>query len=165
MIKNLYYKLTKYIPRKVPKTKEEFDEMKKIFTAYYGLEDHPKYWYTVATQLVAGDPTSLRRSYGKMVNAAHKLNIAALAQELKGLASEEFKVRLEEKAKEVSHAFQKEEAEREAIKPQWSDVPGQPHPPENPAVLPIGAQPVQAELQVVQAPSEGVVPAPTTEWL
>lgn len=151
----LYYKLTKYMPRPLPQTDAEFLKLKEICQQAYGLEDHPKYTYTLASQLMAGQPTSLYRSYGSMVNAAIKLNIAALTQWHKQIASDELYQRLEAKTKEVSDAIKEEEAKESSdtreIKPTWSDVPGQPHPP---AVSPQHLHSVVQELSVTP---QGVV--------
>lgn len=126
----IYYQLTKYVPRALPRTEEEFKEFKHILTHAYGLEDHPKYLYTLASQLVAGGPTSLFRSYGKMINAVKKLDVAALSALQRDVASEELRARLEAKTKEMQDALKKEEASQgeDRIEPKWGDVPGQPHP-------------------------------------
>lgn len=113
-ISKWYYLLTKYIPRKLPTTDEEFKQLKALFTSVYGLEDHPKVWYTVASQLTAGPPTSLYRSYGKMINAALKLNVMALAQLEKHYANEDLILKLKEKTEEVALALKEEETSHEA---------------------------------------------------
>ncbi len=150
----LYYKLTKYMPRPLPQTDAQFNELKRICQQAYGLEDHPQYTYTLASQLSAGHPTSLYRSYGKMVNAALKLNVAALVQFQKAVASNDLKERLEAKAKEVSDAIKEEEAKEPAkdITPSWSDVPGQPHPP-----MQDGPQRLHSVVQELSVSATGVV--------
>lgn len=148
-ISKWYYRLTKYIPRKLPITDDEFKELKAIFVSVYGLEDHPKVWYTVASQLVAGPPTSLYRSYGNIVNAAKKLNIAALAQLQRELAGEELQAKLREKTLEMANAFEEEERNKKNpndtrdIIPEWSDVPG------TAPTLPEGTQDIPAVVQPV----------------
>lgn len=158
-----YYILTKYLPRPLPQSELEFSKLKELFTTVYGLEDHPQVWYTVASQLTAGPPTSLYRSYGNMVNVAKRLKVAALAQIEKQYASQDLERRLKEEAERLTDAFKKEEErkrlQRERIPhdtrdiiPDWSDVPGQPHPP-----VPEGTPSVQTELQSVPGPSSGLV--------
>lgn len=99
MIQKLYYLLTAYIPRQLPQTQEQFEEVRAIMIKYYGLEDDPKITYTLAAQLMAGKPTSLRRSYGAMANATKKLGIAKMVQDLKSLAVNQEKINLEAKSK------------------------------------------------------------------
>ena len=155
-LRKFYYQLTKYIPRRIPVTEDEFNQMKEIFIQAYGLEDHPKVWYTVASQLMAGDPTSLYRSYGKIANAAKKLNTAALVSIQHGLASQQLRDRLKETSLKVAYDIKTEETssipikgawrpedppedpngDQREIKPEWTDVPGQPHPDPD---LPNGA--------------------------
>lgn len=127
--KALWYKVTAKYPRPLPRSDEEFKQMKEILIQAYGLEDHPSVWYTVASQLVSGPPTSLRRSYENIANAAKKLNIAALAQEQRTIAMQELDDRLMKKTEETIGAFKKEEEEKEIkatgeITPQWSDALG-----------------------------------------
>lgn len=98
MIDKLYYLLTAYVPRTLPKTQEDFEKMREIMVQHYGLEDDPKITYTLASQLMSGEPHSLRRSYGSMANAAKKLNIAKMVQDLKSLAIKEEQAKLKEKA-------------------------------------------------------------------
>lgn len=153
-VEKLYYHLTKYLPRPLPQTDEEFNHLKDILMLYYGLEDHPKYIYTLASQMMAGSPTSLYRSYGVMINAVRKLNTAAVVQSQRELASALLKARLEAQMKEMQDAFKEEESKSETadVKPEWSDVPNQPHP-----VLSDGPLSVQTELQVLPPTPERVV--------
>lgn len=146
MIK-LYYYLTKYLPRPLPRTDEEFKALKQTLIQYYGLEDHPKYWYTALSQLMAGPPTSLHRSYGHMVNAAKKLEVAAIVQTERQLATNELKARLETHMREMQDVFK----EQEAKDPNGdNNIPfkgsGQSHP-----ILSDGPLSLQTELQ--QLPS------------
>ncbi len=90
----LFYLLTAYLPRPLPKTKEEFEHMRQLMIKYYGLEDDPKVTYTLVSQLMTGAPFSLRRSYGMMANSAKKLRIAKLVHDLKEIAIEEETARL-----------------------------------------------------------------------
>jgi hypothetical protein len=164
MMKQLYYKLTAYIPRPLPTSQKEYSELKAILNQYYGLEDHPQAWYTMASQLLAGKPTSMRRSYGSIANAVKKMKVAALVHIERELASQDLNRRLEEKAKETINAFKDEQREQDLqhaseIRPKWSDIsPGavsksRPHH----ADLPTGPQHIQESVQAVQEPPERMV--------
>lgn len=160
-----YFKITAYIPRRLPMTVQEWYDLKRILNQYYGLEDHPQTWYTVSSQLLAGPPTSLRRSYGLIANATKKLRLIALVQSERDIAAKELNARLEEKVKEAAHAFEAETKEADLqhsqeIRPQWSDiVPGavsksEPiHVPD----MPSGTQHLQGDVQAMPDTPQGMV--------
>lgn len=82
----LYYRLTLWIPRPLPHTDAEINEMQYIMQEYLGLEKGLDIWYTVLSQITSGHPTSLYKSYGSMINAGKKLKIAGLVQDHKTIA-------------------------------------------------------------------------------
>lgn len=81
--KKLYYVLTFYMPRRLPKNLEELMKMKEIFITYYGLEDRPDIWFTVCGQISATPATHLRKPYSDMVKAAKRLAVNRLARDAK----------------------------------------------------------------------------------
>ena len=102
MIKQIYYQLTAYIPRPIPTTVEEYEEMKEIFMRYYGLENSAPIWATVAGQICSTPATNLRKSYGSIVNAAKRLAINKLANDQKMLAIEGLQNMLKAKMEQVA---------------------------------------------------------------
>lgn len=109
MIKELYYYLTAYIPRQLPTSVEEYEEMKDIFMRYYGLENNAQIWATVAGQICSTPANSLRKSYGSIVNAAKRLHINKIANEQKMLAIEELQNILKQKMEAMAEAEKKDE--------------------------------------------------------
>lgn len=91
-----YYRLTAYLPRALPVTANEIEGLRHILIMYFGLDWDEPTNYTFLSQLTAGHPTSLRKSYGSMANACKKLKLAKLVSEEKELANERNRLRLEE---------------------------------------------------------------------
>lgn len=99
----VYHMVTAYLPRKMPTTYKEFDDLKHILTQYYGLKDEPAVWATVAGQVTSTKPTSLRKPYIFIANAARRLEVNRIAQEHKEFAFRQLQSKLkalEEKAKQ-----------------------------------------------------------------
>lgn len=112
-ISKIYYRLTIYLPRPIPTTIEEFMSLKDLLIKYYGLEDRPDVWFTVASQMTAGSPFSVRRSYVYYVNIAKRLPTNRLVKDVKeyfdNLNSELLKEaieRLKERASESAEPVQ-----------------------------------------------------------
>jgi hypothetical protein len=83
LIFKAYYRLTAYVPRPRPRTLEEFMTVKQILIDHFGLPDRPDVWFTVASQITVGEPTSLRRAYIYYANAAKRLPTNRLVREAK----------------------------------------------------------------------------------
>ncbi len=83
LIFKAYYRATVLLPRRIPTTIQEFMSLKEILTTYYGLEDRPVVWFTVASQMTAGKPTSIRRAYVYYVNVAKRLPTNSLVKDVK----------------------------------------------------------------------------------
>lgn len=79
----VYYYATCYLPRPLPRTLDEFLRLKGILTKYYGLEDKPAVWFTIASQMTVGQPTSIRKAYIYYANAAKRLPTNRLVSEAK----------------------------------------------------------------------------------
>ncbi len=78
-----YYYLTAYVPRRIPRTLEEFMELKRILITYYGLEDRPDVWFTVCGQMTSTKATSIRKPYSDYVHSALRLETNRLARDAK----------------------------------------------------------------------------------
>lgn len=105
----IFYKLTQYYPRRLPDSKHEISRMQFIMTHYLGLELGDGVWYTVLSQMMAGRPTSLRKSYASMVNAGKKLKISKLVQDHKIVEHENYLNKLKETTERVANEFKSQE--------------------------------------------------------
>lgn len=83
LISKVYYRITAYYPRPRPTTLEEFLQVKQILIDHFNLIDRPDVWFTVASQITVGSPTSLRRAYVYYANAAKRLPTNRLVREAK----------------------------------------------------------------------------------
>lgn len=79
----LYYKLTASIPRHLPKTKEDVEKVKEIFTLAYNLKDSPQVWYTIFANMAAMKADETKISYKRLTNIAKRLDINKLLQDQK----------------------------------------------------------------------------------
>lgn len=132
-----FYALTKYLPRKLPENGTEFEAMKAKLVNYYGLEDTADSWATVAGQITSTPPTSMRKSYGDLVNAAKRKKVNLIAQNQKILAYSVLEGKLEAAMMELT------QHERAAEKARAS--------------LQNGAHNNAPEVPVVQSSQAGVV--------
>lgn len=126
----LWLLLTAGWPRKLPQTLDEWNSLKERLHLYFGVEDEPTRWYTVAGYVMSTPPGSMRRSLSYLANVANRLHVNQLAQDQRELATIEGKRRLEEAAKKVVEDESFKEGlngDHRAIKPEWSDVPSGPH--------------------------------------
>lgn len=57
--------------------------LKDLLIKYYDVEDRPDVWFTVASQMTAGNPYSVRRAYVYYVNIAKRLPTNRLVKEVK----------------------------------------------------------------------------------
>lgn len=135
----LFYKLTLYYPRPLPRTEGQYLKMKYIMIQAYGLEDRPAIWAVIASSLQNVKKTKLRIGYGFLINPARRLSIDGIAEAQKRLAYREIEAMLEKKTKETADALKSEE--------------GQPEAP----VLPIGTHALQRDVPSVQESTQGMV--------
>ncbi len=107
-----WYKSTAHFPRRIPKSLAEVEEMSRVMHLYLGLEDGLDVWYTVLSQTMSGDPTSLRKSYASMVNAGNKLRISGIIQAQKSIAHNQhmdmLKSKLEVATEKLSNELKEE---------------------------------------------------------
>lgn len=124
----LYYSFTIHLPRRLPRTHEEYNALKGTLHRYYGLEDDPQIWSIVANQVQSPKATSIRIPYASIVNATKRFYMNAVAQDHKMIAYKEINARLERITKQAAEDFKREEEAKHIeggdndIRPQWSDV-------------------------------------------
>lgn len=106
-----YFFLTSSYPRLLPRNETEFDNLKRVLHKYYSLEDDPTTWITVSGQITGVPPTSVRKSYGSLANAARRLRINQVAHQKKLVEIEKIELRL----KEATEKLAKDLAEKEAL--------------------------------------------------
>lgn len=135
-LKGLYFQVTAWLPRRLPMNETEFDLMKYRFIQYFGLLDDPNTWMTVGGQITSTKPTSIRKSYGAMVNAAKRhMYVNPVAHHQKILAGKELERRI--------RALQEQVDAKEK---------------EGRTTLQGGSPDLQRGLQAVPSIEEGVVP-------
>lgn len=98
----LYWHLTAYVPRKLPKDQAEYAAFCETLEQYFGIRNSYDVWMTVAGQVTSTPPNCLRKSYGSIANAAKRLYINKVAHDQKLIAIEALNVILEQKAKELA---------------------------------------------------------------
>lgn len=138
----LLHHLTKYLPRKLPETSQEFENLKAKLVKYYGLEDSADNWATVAGQITSAPPTSMRKSYGDLANAARRKKVNLIAQNQKILAYAVLEGKLEKAAMELVQ-YEKLKSQAQANQ----QVQGGAH------NLPEPVQPLQTDEGAVVQPS------------
>lgn len=133
----LYYKLTKHIPRPIPRNSKELMRFKHIAKTYYGLRDSPDVWHTVMGHLASTPSLKLWKSYADSINPGLRLDINKVAhteklvaqRELEAMLDSIMKKELQEEARFMDHTDKsngeaKSYENETAIEPKWSDVPG-----------------------------------------
>lgn len=83
MFLKLYYYLTRYWPRRMPRTDEDMKKLTQVLKKYYGLDDDPAKLSMIAGQIGAMPASSMRKSYGALVNSALRLDVNLAAYNLK----------------------------------------------------------------------------------
>lgn len=91
----LWYYLTAYIPRRLPRNPDEYDRMKHALVDYFGLPNEPQVWALVAGQVTSRQAHKLRMPWGLIANAAKRIEINNVAQEDRKRALAENYKRLE----------------------------------------------------------------------
>lgn len=126
-----YYLLTAYIPRRLPRTVDEFYSLQYTLITYYGLEDREDVWLAVCGHITSTPATKLRKSYADLANPGKRLSINKIAQDQKQFYISE----LENKLKEATEKLVRDE---EANKQRDSDP-----------ILSIGSLDLQRDMQVM----------------
>lgn len=81
--KKLYYVLTIHMPRPLPRTLQEFMDLKSVLVDCYGLEDRPDVWFTVAGQISSTEATKVKKSYACYRNVGLRLETNRLVRDAK----------------------------------------------------------------------------------
>lgn len=116
--KRLYYKLTAYVPRRLPHTSPEYDRFLAVLKEAYDVPDEPAAWATVGGQIKSTKAHWLHKPWGFIANAAKRLYINAVANNLQIMAQAQLTAKLEDAvAREVerSKAEENEQARTAAL--------------------------------------------------
>lgn len=105
----LFYHLTAYLPRRLPRTEAEFLKFKDILLTHYGVEDAPQSYATIAGQIQSTPGHKLRKSYGDIANQCKRLKINALAQCYRVAANQQLRHDLEVKIGQAVETIKEEE--------------------------------------------------------
>lgn len=112
-LRKAFYQLTAYVPRRLPRTENEYQKLKNVLTGYYGVQNNPKVWITVASHITGTHAEKLRKPWGKIANCAKRLDINYLAQTHKLNAAEDMDRDLKAKMEEQVKRFKEEQDEYE----------------------------------------------------
>lgn len=100
-----WYQLTKYWPRPIPETKEDFEKLKNILQLYFGTADASVAWITVASEIQNTRSKFLRKPLYLYANVARKIEINGMCENEKRFEGRKLQARL----KELSEASIKED--------------------------------------------------------
>lgn len=92
----------------LPRSPDEFDQLKYILTEAYGVNDEPKSWVTVASHVSSHRSFSLRLGYGYLANSAKRLDMNEVAQAVKTEQFQIFKEKLEAAVERVKASHPEE---------------------------------------------------------
>ncbi len=112
-LKKLWYKLTAYIPRRLPLTEKEYDDFVYIVTNYYGLVLDSTVLLTVIGQMTARPASSLRFSYGSVVNAGKRMHINKALQAKKVIEIAKLQAILDKEVERLSKELEAAEPKSE----------------------------------------------------
>lgn len=130
-----YYHLTAHLPRKLPRTPQEFKALRQIMIQAYGCNDQPSTTMVMAGQVTSTEAHKVRKSYAHIANCIKRLEINAVAAEFRQLAIQENNARLESATKKAVEAFQSEESHDQTSEI-VSEAHGEPQPAQAPESQP-----------------------------
>jgi hypothetical protein len=102
-LKKLWYHLTKYWPRPIPKTEEDFKHLKEVLMTYFGVEDSQVGWITVASEIQNTRTKFLRKPIYLYANACKKIEINGMCENQKRQEGAKLTARLKEIAEKVAN--------------------------------------------------------------
>ena len=105
-MKRLYYRLTAYWPRPLPTSPREFKHLLHVLHHYYDVPREPQALAVIAGVICSTQPTQVTKAWGHIANAAKRLKINKLANDLKLEAIAALESRLAELAKTQSESEQ-----------------------------------------------------------
>lgn len=118
-----YYRLTAFIPRPLPRTENEFLDLKAKLIHYFDVQDRPDIWMTVCGQMTSLAPVKTRISYQRLVNVAKRLDINGVVHNQKVLENGKLMARL----KELTDKMADEEKNNSAMPDGSPDIQGAVH--------------------------------------
>lgn len=110
-----YYVLTAYVPRKLPRTEEEFMFLRSILIGCYDVKDEAPTWMTVAGQITSTPGHKLRKPWGHIANSAKRLGVNKLAQSYRMAFEDALKKSLEDQTKVEVKRLEDEESTRSGL--------------------------------------------------
>lgn len=104
-----YYLLTSYMPRKLPMTTSQFNNLKYILQSVHKVPEHPEAWIALSGQITSNQANSIRKSHGALANACKRQTIInKLAHEQKMLVIKDLEDKLREATKRATDELHKE---------------------------------------------------------
>ena len=79
--KKLWYRLTAWYPRKLPRTATQYAGLKDVLRQAFGLRDEPATWATAAGQVSSTQANKARRPLTHIVNAVRRIDTNKCAAE------------------------------------------------------------------------------------
>lgn len=135
-MKKLWYLLTGWFPRRMPQSEADFLVMRSVLIEIFGVKDEPATWATISGQIGSSAPTTIRKPYNDLANAAKRLRINAIAQSFKMKAVKELEQQLAERALKEAESIKAEEDAKAAAAAEPFYVPESTNPPTAPEVTP-----------------------------
>lgn len=102
LVLKAYHRLTKYIPKPIPETADDFNRLKEILLLYFGVEDSSVGWITVASEVQNTRTKFLRKPYYLYANAMRKIEINGMAENQKRLEGAKLTARLKEISEKIA---------------------------------------------------------------
>lgn len=88
--------------RNLPVNAEEWIELKRVLTTYFGVPDQPEFWATIAGHVCSVPGGKIQASYQYLANVGNRLTINAAAQTVRQAAVRQLEERLAIKMKELA---------------------------------------------------------------
>lgn len=108
-ITHLYYKVTAYIPRQLPTTTDEIEDLQWILVKYFGLENDPAVWMNVMGDITSTPRTTTRKSLALLANVGKRVIINKAAHDFQVLEHNKLMDKLKKKVAETSEAIRRED--------------------------------------------------------
>lgn len=121
--KRAYYLATAHLPRRLPSTMEDYMRIKHVFLEYYKVPDSPISWATVAGQVSSTPAHKIRKPWAHMANAAKRMSINNLSQQIRARAHDELQVLMDQATQKLQDEVQKNAQEATPGEPETNAVP------------------------------------------
>lgn len=101
--KRFWYQATKYWPRPIPETPEDFEKLKQILQLYFDTPDTNVGWISVASEIQNTRTKFLRKPLYLYANVVRKIEINGMAENQKRLEGKKLSDKLKEATEKVVH--------------------------------------------------------------